>query len=88
MYDLIPSLQQWPQVSLKTKKGQKKKALALPLSLRSGTIVLRESLSPKTDLEKSQTASEEEEEIDGELQSSQETEDAPVAPHPAINIDH
>ena len=88
MHDLIPSLQQWPQVSLKTKKGQKKKALALPLSLRSGTIVLRESLSPKTDLEKSQTASEEEEEIDGELQSSQETEDAPVAPHPAINIDH
>jgi hypothetical protein len=46
LHDLTPSLQQRPQVSVKTKKYQKKKVLAFSLSLRSGTIVLRDSLSP------------------------------------------
>lgn len=60
---------------MKTKKDQKKKVLALPLSLRSGTTVPRDSLFTKTDLEESQRASEEEEELDDELQhDSQETE--------------
>ena len=75
MLDLMRSLQQWPQVSVKTKKkNQKKKVLASPLSLRSETTVLRDSPSPKTDLEESQRVSEEKEKIDGELQpDSQET---------------
>jgi hypothetical protein len=70
----MPSPQQQPQVSVKTKKDQKKKVLAFPLSLSSGTTVLRDSPSPKTDLEESQRASEEKEEMDGELQpDSQKT---------------
>ena len=71
----------------KTKKDQKKKVLAFSLSLRSGTTVPRDFLSSKTDLEGSQRASEEEEEIDEELQlDSQETKVAasPLARHDDI----
>ena len=79
--------QQWPQVSVKTKKDQKKKVLAFLLSLRSGITVSSDSPFPKTDLKESQRASEEEEEIDEELQlDSQETKVAasPLARHDDI----
>ena len=59
LLDLIPCPQQLPQVPVKTKNDQKKRVLAFPLSLRSGTTVPRDSPSPKTDLEESQRVGEE-----------------------------
>ena len=45
LHDLTPSLQQRPQVSVKTKKDQKKKVLAFLLSLRSGKIPCPQKLT-------------------------------------------
>ena len=77
----------------KTKKDQKKKVLAFLLSLRSGITVSSDSPFPKTDLKESQRASEEEEEIDDELQPIhrrprllRHLQPSPMISFPAITI--